>query len=74
MQAAGAFDAVKFALNTGNSLFDAAPVGLELGFPGAAKEAAIVEATMRTRPKDATLWSVRSMAALSVTVTIIGSP
>jgi transposase len=29
----------------------------------AAKEAAIVEATMRTIPKDATHWSVRSMAA-----------
>jgi len=29
----------------------------------AAKEAAIVEATMRTVPKDATHWSVRSMAA-----------
>jgi putative transposase len=29
----------------------------------AEKEAAIVEATMRTVPKDATHWSVRSMAA-----------
>jgi transposase len=29
----------------------------------AAKEAAIVEATMRTAPKDVTHWSVRSMAA-----------
>jgi putative transposase len=29
----------------------------------AAKAAAIVEATMRTVPKDATHWSVRAMAA-----------
>ena len=32
------------------------------GFPRS-KEAAIVEATMKTTPKDATHWSVRTMAA-----------